>query len=144
MVKKKIEKANLDLEKIRKGDFVELENGEIFLAKQKLQQAAKYGVWLEKEGEANTKDKITKYYIAHSVYNNGQWYNFVDIVPRANGLKIYLRQKVDKYNDPGKVLIDCSKIGHWTTGNSFFYLPLDSNIDYLSLIKQAYENTFFR
>lgn len=35
--------------------------GEIFLAKQKLQQAAKYGLWLVKEGENNITDKLMNF-----------------------------------------------------------------------------------
>ena len=68
-----------------------------------------------------TKIKYTKKYIAYVGKKGKEWVNYVEIVPQQQGLKIYFRFPHDYIKSEIKIE-DCSKVGHWTNGNSYIYL----------------------
>lgn len=81
-----------------------------------------------------TKIKYTKFYIA---YMSKHGKNYLEIVPQSQGLKVYFRFHADNlktYLNIG----DCSKVGHWTNGNTFFLL--EKNQDFFEVTKLAKES----
>lgn len=104
-----------------------------------------YGLLKEKIFSLSPKiaENITKYYIAFKLFKNGQWYNFVEIQPQAGGLLVYLNIKIDELEDHKKITVDCSKIGHWATGNTRFKISSGDDLEYaMYLIKQSYEKLY--
>ncbi len=84
-------------------------------------------------------ENIVKYYIAYKVLRNGQSYNFVEIVPQANGLKIYLDIKKSELKDQQNITEDATKVGHWATGSVKFGIQSLDEIDYaINLILQSF------
>ncbi len=83
-------------------------------------------------------EKITKMYIAYSKEDSNK--SFFEIVVQKQGLKIYLRPAINKLKSPHFSLSDCSKVGHWTNGNTSFIIEKLEDIPYaLDLIKQSYD-----
>ncbi|OGT95601.1 MAG: hypothetical protein A2298_02740, partial [Gammaproteobacteria bacterium RIFOXYB2_FULL_38_6] len=64
--------------------------------------------------DVETKVKYTKFYIA---YMSKHGRNYVEVVPQQQGLKVFYRFPFN-YIKSDLQLEDCSKIGHWTNGNS--------------------------
>ncbi len=98
------------------------------------------------EIDEKIEEKAQKHYIAYKILadgkNKGQ--NFCEVVGQKQGLKIYLDVKKEKLDDYKKITQDCSKIGHWATGNVVFSLTKSEQIDYaMFLIKQVY-NKFYK
>ncbi len=90
-----------------------------------------------------TSETITKYYFAYKLLQKGQWYSFVEVQPQASGLIVYLRPKVHEFDDPKRILEDCSKIGHWANGDTKFKFISTADINYaFSLIQQAYKKFY--
>lgn len=90
-----------------------------------------------------TKEVIQKHYIAYKVLKNDKWINFIEICTQSKGVKIYLDSKIGELDDYKKILQDCSGVGHWTTGDCFFYVFSKNEIDYaFLLIKQVYEKFY--
>lgn len=86
----------------------------------------------------NITEKITKFYISYSKEESNK--SFFEIVVQKQGLKIYLRPMNTELQSPKFSLHDCSKIGHWTNGNTCFMIDKLEDIPYaLDLIKQAYD-----
>lgn len=87
--------------------------------------------------EAITEEAKAKY-IAYKLATN-----FVDIVVKQYGLKIFLNVKSGKLNDPQKVARDLTKpklIGHW--GNGDYEVKLERQDDLnavFDLIRQSYD-----
>lgn len=83
-------------------------------------------------------EKITKCYIAYSKEDSNK--SFFEIVVHKQGLKIYLRPMINQLKSPHFSLHDCSKIGHWTNGDTYFIIEKIEDIPYaLDLIKQSYD-----
>lgn len=81
-----------------------------------------------------------KQYIAYKLYKNGQWYNFAELCPQAGGITVFLDISNNALSDPRNLSRDCTKVGHWATGNTRFKLTSYDEITYgLKLIKQAYD-----
>ena len=79
--------------------------------------------------------KYKKHYIAYTLERN-----FCEIVVQANGLKIYLDITKNRLVDSKKKARDCSKKGHWATGDCEVRLADENDVPYVaSLIKQSYE-----
>ncbi len=88
---------------------------------------------------ADVSENITKQYIAFKAKKNGQGYNFVEVVPQANGLKIHLDMSKNELKDDRNITEDVSKKGHWATGNTKFSLNDSENLEYaIKLIEQSY------
>lgn len=84
-------------------------------------------------------ENFTKFYIAYRPKDGGR--SFTEIVSQKQGLKIFLRPKIDQFtNHTSLQLEDCEIKGHWTNGNTQFLLKDTSKIlEALTLIKQAYD-----
>jgi len=84
----------------------------------------------------NTTEKITKLYVAY--LDDSLNKSFLEIVAQKQGIKVYLRPFVKQLKSPLK-LNDCSKISHWTNGNTYFQISKTEDVPYaIELIKQAY------
>ena len=82
------------------------------------------------------EEKARKQYIAYTINKK----NFCGIVVRQVGLWVYLDINKSDLKDPENVTEDCSKIGHWATGDTRFDIKGVEDIDYaILLIKQVYE-----
>jgi len=85
--------------------------------------------------DKETKVKYTKFYIAY-MSKNGR--NYVEIVPQKQGLKVYYRFHFGHVKSELKIG-DCSKVGHWTNGNSFIDLNNSSQIpEAVRLAKESF------
>lgn len=88
------------------------------------------------ENIPETKIKYTKFYIA---YMSKHGKNYVEIVPQSQGLKVYFRFQIDDIKTNLDIR-DCSKVGHWTNGNTFFLLEKNQDFpDVLKLSQKSYE-----
>jgi len=86
--------------------------------------------------EIETRIKFTKFYIA---YMSKHGRNYIEIVPRAKGLKIYFRFPFN-YLRSSLHLGDCSKIGHWTNGDSFINILTNDQIsEIIRLAKESFK-----
>lgn len=89
--------------------------------------------------DRNIVEEAKKKYIAYKISTN----NFVDVVVKQYGLKVFLNIKTGQLNDPQKFARDLATpqpVGHW--GNGDYELRLESlkNIDdVFVLIKQSYD-----
>lgn len=70
--------------------------------------------------------RILKFYIAYS--NEGEK-SFLEIIPQASGLKLYIREKINEIpKNSGFLFKDCSKIGRLSNGNSYFMARTDHDV----------------
>jgi len=82
-------------------------------------------------------EKITKFYISYIDENIGK--SFVEVVAQKQGIKLYFRPFVSQLKTFVK-LNDCSKIGHWTNGNTFYTVTDETSLAFAyDLIKQTYD-----
>jgi predicted transport protein len=87
--------------------------------------------------DKNTIEKIAKYYIAYSSPATKR--SFVELVGQKRGLQVYLRPKTNELKTTVFELNDCSKVGHWTNGNTRFSVTKKEQIPAaIELIKQTY------
>lgn len=76
-----------------------------------------------------------KKYIGYSFASN-----FVEIVPQANELKLFLDIPLDKLSDPLGLGRDVSGVGHWGTGEVEVGLSAPDQIEgVMSLVRQSFE-----
>jgi predicted transport protein len=79
--------------------------------------------------------RFTKFYIAYSF---GGKKSAAEVVPRRQGLKVYLRAMKRYLKSPSLELVNCERIGHWTNGNTHFLVSGDQQIPAaIDLIRQA-------
>ena len=92
---------------------------------------------LLEEIDENSKEVIRKYYIAY--YPKDSTKSYTEIVPQKQGIKIYIRPKIKELPKTKLKLNDCSKVGHWTNGNTYFFVNSEEKInEAISIIKYAY------
>lgn len=85
-----------------------------------------------------TKVKFTKKYIAYVGRKGKEWVNYVEIVPQQQGLKIYFRFPYKHVKSDIKIE-DCTKVGHWTNGDSYIYLTESNQIpESIKLSQESY------
>lgn len=85
--------------------------------------------------DAGVHEQIRKQYIAYSLSSN-----FLEVVPLATELKLYLDISVDELQDPAGLARDVTAVGHWGTGNLEVRLAGASQLDdVMALIRQAFE-----
>ncbi len=86
-----------------------------------------------------TKVKYTKYYIAYTCRRGHDIVNYVEIVPQQQGLKLYYRFYFN-FTKSSLPLVDCSKVGHWTNGNTTTLLSsTDQFPEALRLASSSYD-----
>ena len=81
-----------------------------------------------------TRVKYTKFYIAY-VSKHGR--NYIEVVAQQSGLKVYFRFPI-KWVSSSLKIEDCSKVGHWTNGNSF--VKLTDEIQIPEMVRLAQES----
>lgn len=85
--------------------------------------------------DSNVTEEFLKLYIAYKAETN-----FVDIVPQANGLKLYLNIALNELEDPKNLGRDVSNVGTWGNGDTEVILNSIDKIPYvMGLIRQALE-----
>lgn len=86
---------------------------------------------------SEVREKPLKYYVAYTTTKN-----FTEVVLQAKGLKIYLDISEKEINDPKQLTRDCTRVGHWATGDIVLTIRDAKEIDYvISLIDQSYKLT---
>ena len=76
-----------------------------------------------------------KYWIAYKVNTN-----FVDVVPKAKGLRLSINMKYPEISDPEGMTEDISEKGRWGNGDvSVHYRKLEDLPYIMGLIRQSYE-----
>ena len=83
------------------------------------------------------KEKVTKQYIAYKSMKN-----FTEFVIQSSAVVIYLDIPFAELQDTAQIVQDCTKVGHWATGDTRFKVHSQDEVVYaIGLIKQAYEKT---
>ena len=83
--------------------------------------------------DAGVHEEVRKQYIAYKLTTN-----FVEVVPLANELKLYLDITIDELNDPHGLARDVTAVGHWGTGSVEVRLAnLDQLEDVMALVRQV-------
>ena len=85
--------------------------------------------------DAAVTEEYFKLYVSYKAE-----YNFVDVVPQAKQLKLFLNMKFADLDDPQKVAKDVSNVGHWGNGEVQLALSSEQELPYaMGLIRQALE-----
>jgi len=88
--------------------------------------------------DSNVTEEFLKLYIAYKAETN-----FVDIVPQANSLKLYVNIALNELEDPKKLGRDVSNVGTWGNGDTEVILNSIDEITYIiGLVRQAFEKQF--
>lgn len=88
--------------------------------------------------DSNVTEEFLKLYIAYKAETN-----FVDIVPQANSLKLYINIALNELEDPKKLGRDVSNVGTWGNGDTEVILNSIDEIPYIiGLVRQALEKQF--
>lgn len=88
--------------------------------------------------DSNVTEEFLKLYIAYKAETN-----FVDIVPQANSLKLYVNIALNELEDPKKLGRDVSNVGTWGNGDTEVILNSIDEIPYIiGLVRQAFEKQF--
>jgi uncharacterized protein with ParB-like and HNH nuclease domain/predicted transport protein len=85
--------------------------------------------------DAGVHEEVRKQYIAYKLATN-----FVEVVPLASGLKLYLDIASDELDDPKELARDVTAVGHWGTGSVEARLKTADQVeDLMALVRQAFE-----
>jgi uncharacterized protein with ParB-like and HNH nuclease domain/predicted transport protein len=80
-------------------------------------------------------EEILKLYVAYKAE-----INFVDVVPQATGLKLFLNIAFYEISDPKKICRDVSSVGHWGNGDVEVGLSSLEELPYvMGLVRQSFE-----
>lgn len=85
--------------------------------------------------DPEVSETFLKYWIAYKVNTN-----FVDVVPKAKGLRLSINMKYSEISDPEGMTEDISEKGRWGNGDvSVHYRKLQDLPYIMGLIRQSYE-----
>jgi uncharacterized protein with ParB-like and HNH nuclease domain/predicted transport protein len=85
--------------------------------------------------DAGVHEELRKQYIGYKLATN-----FVEVVPLASGLKLYLDITLDEINDPGGLARDVTSVGHWGTGDVEVRLKTTDGLEeVMALVRQAFD-----
>jgi predicted transport protein len=85
--------------------------------------------------DAGVREEVRKQYIAYKLASN-----FVEVVPLASELKLYLDITIAELDDPHHMACDVTTVGHWGTGSVEVRLKTAEQLeDVLALIRQSFE-----
>jgi uncharacterized protein with ParB-like and HNH nuclease domain/predicted transport protein len=88
-----------------------------------------------KKLDPEVSETFLKYWIAYKVNTN-----FVDVVPKAKGLRLSINMKYPEISDPAGMTEDISEKGRWGNGDvSVHYRNLEDLPYIMGLIRQSYE-----
>lgn len=80
------------------------------------------------------REQVVKKYVAYKTTKN-----FCEVEVQVSKVKVYIDINLKDLRDPKKWAEDCSKVGHWATGNSRFVFPPGEDLAYaMDLIQQAH------
>ena len=83
--------------------------------------------------DAGVHEEVRKQYIAYKLTTN-----FVEVVPLASELKLYLDIAIEELDDPHELGRDVSGVGHWGTGDVEVRLSsIDQLEDVMALVRQV-------
>jgi predicted transport protein len=85
--------------------------------------------------DKNITEKLNKLWLTYKLENN-----FCEIVPQAKGLWIHIDIPAEKVRANQLTIEDVSKVGHWATGDTKFYIQKPEDlIPAMDLITQSYQ-----
>jgi uncharacterized protein with ParB-like and HNH nuclease domain/predicted transport protein len=85
--------------------------------------------------DAGVREEVRKQYIAYKLTTN-----FVEVVPLASELKLYLDITIEELNDPNALVRDVTAVGHWGTGNAEVRLSSFEQLEaVMDLVRQSFE-----
>jgi uncharacterized protein with ParB-like and HNH nuclease domain/predicted transport protein len=85
--------------------------------------------------DPEVSETFLKYWIAYKVNTN-----FVDVVPKAKGLRLSINMKYPEISDPAGMTEDISEKGRWGNGDVSVHLRKLEDLPYImGLIRQSYE-----
>jgi uncharacterized protein (TIGR02145 family) len=85
--------------------------------------------------DPEVSETFLKYWIAYKVNTN-----FVDVVPKAKGLRLSINMRYPEISDPAGMTEDISEKGRWGNGDvSVHYRKLEDLPYIMGLIRQSYE-----
>jgi uncharacterized protein with ParB-like and HNH nuclease domain/predicted transport protein len=85
--------------------------------------------------DAGVREEVRKQYIAYKLTTN-----FVEVVPLANELKLYIDITVEELNDPHDLARDVTAVGHWGTGSVEVRLGSLNELEaVMDLVRQSFE-----
>lgn len=88
-----------------------------------------------KKLDPEVSETFLKYWIAYKMNTN-----FVDVVPKAKGLRLSINMKYPEISDPAGMTEDISEKGRWGNGDvSVHYRKLEELPYIMGLIRQSYE-----
>jgi len=88
--------------------------------------------------DSNATEEFLKHYIAYKAETN-----FVDVVPQAKSLKLYINISLNELEDPKKLARDVSHVGTWGNGDTEIILHSIDEIPYIiGLVRQALEKQY--
>ncbi|MCR9293651.1 MAG: DUF262 and DUF1524 domain-containing protein [bacterium] len=83
--------------------------------------------------DENVTEEFMKLYVAYRAETN-----FVDIIPKANSLRLTLNMKFSELSDPKRLAMDVTGKGRWGNGDVQIDLKAEQDIPYaLGLVRQA-------
>ena len=85
--------------------------------------------------DPNVTEEFFKKYLAYKAETN-----FVDVIPQAKRLRLFLNMPFQEINDPKKKCKDYAGIGHWGNGDVRVYLESFEDLAYImGLVRQSFE-----
>jgi predicted transport protein len=85
--------------------------------------------------DPNVSEEFFKKYVAYKAETN-----FVDVIPQAKRLRLFLNMPFPEINDPKKKCKDYAGIGHWGNGDVRVYLESFEDLPYImGLVRQSFE-----
>jgi uncharacterized protein with ParB-like and HNH nuclease domain/predicted transport protein len=85
--------------------------------------------------DAGVHEEARKQYIAYKLTTN-----FLEVVPMAGELRLYLDVTIDELNDPHELGRDVTAVGHWGTGSVEVRLANPDQLeDVMGLVRQAFD-----
>ncbi|MBV8756443.1 MAG: DUF262 domain-containing protein [Deltaproteobacteria bacterium] len=85
--------------------------------------------------DAGVQENVRKTYVGYRMGSN-----FLEVVPLARGLKLFLDIAFGSLSDPDGMARDVTGIGHWGTGNTEVHLADAGQVDaVMNLVRQSFE-----
>jgi uncharacterized protein with ParB-like and HNH nuclease domain/predicted transport protein len=85
--------------------------------------------------DAGVREEVRKQYIAYKLASN-----FVEVVPLASELKLYVDITIAELDDPHEMARDVTTVGHWGTGSVEVRVKSAEQLeDAVALIRQSFE-----
>ncbi|MGD5993426.1 DUF5655 domain-containing protein, partial [Xanthomonas citri pv. citri] len=81
------------------------------------------------------QEEFLKLYVAYKAETN-----FVDVIPQAKRLRLTLNMAFNDIDDPRKLCVDVTELGHWGNGCVEVSLGSEADLPYvMGLVRQSLE-----